>query len=352
MTGAVTRVSCDVDLDASGKQRGSVIVESTFGNNTSVVRVPIVVVARGHAPTLLLTGGIHGDEFEGPAALRELCDSLDPASVQGRVIIMPLLNPIALAAGTRTSPLDSQDMNRSFPGSDNGSVTDAIANWVTQQAIARADAVFDLHAGGRETVIIPSVMTHLLADPVQFRRALDAVAAFGAPAAIAIEELETRGMIDREVERQGKLFGCAELGGAAMLSPESLAIARHGVLNIMAHLGIINSSRAAATPGQRLLRAIEAARHVQAPLDGFFVPRAELGDPLAAGALVAELYDPSLDSTASALPIVTPHSGILYLRATGGPVRRGDVVAIIAEECRTRADWYGTESIAGRKGKS
>ena len=62
--------------------------------------------------------------------------AIDPAQVQGRIIIIPMLNPPAGQAGTRLSPVDGKNMNRSFPGERNGTLTSMIAHYVTNLPVA------------------------------------------------------------------------------------------------------------------------------------------------------------------------------------------------------------------------
>src|SRR4051794_27343226 len=83
----------------------------------SRLELPIVVLA-GSAPRprLVCVAGIHGDEPEGMLALMQLADELDPARINGELVLVPVANPPAFGAGTRTSPLDGIDLNRIFPG--------------------------------------------------------------------------------------------------------------------------------------------------------------------------------------------------------------------------------------------
>src|SRR5690606_40921595 len=120
-----------IDLDAQGVQHGFLRLpysrdDSAWGS----VMIPIAVIRNGSGPTALLTGGNHGDEYEGPLALYELARTLDPADVSGTVIILPALNYPAFRAGTRTSPIDKGNMNRSFPGRPDGMATEESAGYV------------------------------------------------------------------------------------------------------------------------------------------------------------------------------------------------------------------------------
>ncbi|TIY00335.1 MAG: N-alpha-acetyl diaminobutyric acid deacetylase DoeB, partial [Mesorhizobium sp.] len=106
-----------VDFDRDGVQHGFLRLpysrdDSAWGS----VMIPICVIRNGSGPSALLTGGNHGDEYEGPLALYDLARTLDPKHVSGTVIIVPAMNYPAFRAGTRTSPIDKGNLNRSFPG--------------------------------------------------------------------------------------------------------------------------------------------------------------------------------------------------------------------------------------------
>ena len=102
-----------VDFDRDGVQHGCLRLpysrdDSAWGS----IMIPMTVVKRGEGPTALLTGGNHGDEYEGPIALFELARVLTTAEVTGRVIIVPAMNYPAFRTGTRTSPIDGGNLNR------------------------------------------------------------------------------------------------------------------------------------------------------------------------------------------------------------------------------------------------
>lgn len=118
---ARSRIAGEIDFDRNGRQAG--YLRAPLSRNTSgwgIVEIPVVVIRNGTGPTVLLTGGVHGDEYEGPIALSELSRTLDPAEVQGRVVIMPAVNVPAVLADTRLSPFDNRGMNRSFPSNPRG----------------------------------------------------------------------------------------------------------------------------------------------------------------------------------------------------------------------------------------
>ncbi len=151
MHNSASLIASDIDYERTGLQTGTLRLpyshdRSAYGH----VPIPVAVLNAGPdtGPTVLLTGGNHGDEYEGPIALMKLMRRLPAMSIRGRLIVIPGLNFPAFANGTRTSPIDKGNLNRLFPGARNGSPTEMIAHYVETELLPRADVVIDLHAGG------------------------------------------------------------------------------------------------------------------------------------------------------------------------------------------------------------
>jgi N-alpha-acetyl-L-2,4-diaminobutyrate deacetylase len=302
------------------------------------IRLPVTVIRRGDGPMVVFTGGNHGDEFEGPTALLKLARELRPQDLaRGGAIIMPAINPPALAAGTRTSPLDGRNLNRVFPGKARGTPTERIAHAIASAVLPHAVALLDLHAGGVAAAIMPSIMVHKFAQPARMRATLAMMRAFRAPIGIVIKEYDTAGMIDTTAERMGLLFGCCELGGMGTTTPETVAVTETGIRNILKHFGIMRGRlETAAWQGRRSSGESEALsyRHyVKAGASGIFEPFVDLGERVAAGDAVGQIH--SLDRPARAPSIRRARvSGILYARHAFGLIKNGDTVAIVAKETR------------------
>lgn len=324
-----------IDLARPGK-RSSWIVLPVRGKPP--IRLPITVIRRGEGPMVLFTGGNHGDEFEGPTALYKLARGLRPEDlVRGGAIIMPAINPPALAAGTRVSPLDGKNLNRVFPGKSRGTPTERIAHTITAAVLPHVVALLDLHAGGCSSVIMPSIMVHKFAEPSRMRATLRMMRAFRAPMGIVIKEYDTAGMIDTTAEKLGVLFGCCELGGAGMLTPETVAVTETGIRNILKHFGIMRGAlETAAWRGRRSSGISEApsARHyVKASAAGIFEPFLDLGQRVVAGQVLGQIHNlasPGREPSTQRAPV----SGILFARHAFGLIRSRGTVAIIARESK------------------
>ena len=251
--------------------------------------IPITVAKNGDGPTALLTGANHGDEYEGPLALVELAANIDAAKLNGRVIIIPFMTMPAISAGTRTSPIDAGNMNRVFPGRPDGTVTDKIADYFQRTLLPMADIVLDFHSGGKTLDFLPFAASHVLEDKEQEARSSAARDAFNAPFALQMLEIDSAGMYDDAAEAMGKTFVTTELGGAGTSTPETVAIARKGVRNLLIHAGIMQGEMEMG-PSQHLLQDDDDCFHFS-PIGGMIEYTKNLGDPVIKGDVLARIWD-------------------------------------------------------------
>lgn len=330
-------ISATVDFDAQGVQHG--FLKLPISNDESAwgaVMIPVTVIANGEGPTALLTGGNHGDEYEGISALQKLSTSLKAEDVKGRVIIVPMMNTPAAQVGRRTSPMDGGNLNRSFPGDPDGSVTEKIADYFTREMVPMADVVLDLHSGGRTLDIIPFGASHVLDNPEQQRQALEGAKAFGAPYAMMMFELDAAALFDTVVENQGKIFIATELGGGGTSTPESLAITERGIDNVLIHFGL-KDGEVAMPETQVYLDMPDASCYVQSEHTGLLELTYALGDSIAKGDVIARVYDMTR-SGAEPIEYRAERDGILAARRFPAQVNMGDTIAVIAEVVETLGD--------------
>ncbi|MER9851739.1 succinylglutamate desuccinylase/aspartoacylase family protein [Mesorhizobium sp. M0106] len=133
------------DLDKPGTSKGHLIVPK--GADCEALSLPVFSLNKGEGSRLLITGGCHGDELEGPIVARRLIEWL-PLTHCGRAIVVPVLNPPAVQAGSRNTPVDGFNLNRVFPGRADGSVTERVADAISRLLLPMAETVFDLHSFG------------------------------------------------------------------------------------------------------------------------------------------------------------------------------------------------------------
>lgn len=325
-------ISATVDFDADGEQHGFLKLPYSRDDSAwGAVMVPVTVVKRGAGPTVLLTGGNHGDEYEGPVALSKLASELRVHDVHGRVIIVPFMNYPAFRAGTRTSPIDAGNLNRSFPGRPDGTVTEKIADYFQRCLLPLADYVLDIHAGGRTLDFVPFAAIHVLDDKEQQSRCEAAMNAFGAPYSMRLLELDSVGMFDTAVEEAGKVFVSTELGGGGTSTAESVAIADRGIRGFLQYAGVLEGAEPldSARRDTILLDMPDGSCYTTSEHDGLLEMCRDLGEEVVCGDVVARIHDvirtgvPPVDYRAG-------RSGIVAARHFPGLVKVGDTIAVVA----------------------
>jgi N-alpha-acetyl-L-2,4-diaminobutyrate deacetylase len=320
-----------VDLDRQGKQIGFLMIpHSPHDDAWGVTRVPLAVISNGTGPTVVLEGGNHGDEYEGPITICELIRDLDPGEIQGRLILMPANNVHAVVAGRRTSPVDGLNLNRTFPGDPRGTITQQIAAFVADHVLPRADAFLDLHSGGSSLNILPSAIIEPSGDPELRRQNIAAVQAFDAPLTVVISNLGEPRTAAAVACRVGVITVGTEMAGGGTVSPEALEICRRGVRNVLAHLGVLPPERAAPRKGDgRIFELRGPDAYVFATMDGIFEPFHANGRDVRAGEPAGRIH-------CTWDPIRTPETvyyradGILYARRQPGRVRPGNCCLVVA----------------------
>ena len=120
-----------IDIKSLGRQVG--VINIPFASTRSAyqnIPIPLVSIRGGKGSPVLLTGGIHGDEYEGQIALDNLIRILQPDELKSGVVIMPAANLPAAQTAARVSPLDGGNLNSVFPGRVDGGPTEQIAHFV------------------------------------------------------------------------------------------------------------------------------------------------------------------------------------------------------------------------------
>ena len=325
-----TTASAEIDFDREGKQIGFLNLPlSTHEDAWGVVPIPLAVIKNGKGATVILEGGNHGDEYEGPIALGELIRELDPGTIAGRLIIAPAINQPAAVAGRRTSPVDGLNLNRLFPGDHLGSTTSQIAAYMNDVLFPMADAFIDLHSGGSSSVMIPSAIIEPASDPKQLKRNIDAAVSFGAPMVVVISNRGDPRTATAAAARAGLTVVGAELAGGGTVSIGALALCRRGIRNVLAHLGVLPPTEA--RPSQErppMYEVVAPTAYVLANETGVFEPFHENGTAVRAGQPAGRIH--FLANPGRSPEILRYQSdGILYARRQPGQVRPGNVCLVV-----------------------
>ncbi|MCP4487393.1 MAG: N-alpha-acetyl diaminobutyric acid deacetylase DoeB [Gammaproteobacteria bacterium] len=336
MTLTEPKVSSTIDFFADGKHYGHLsIPHSRNDSGWGAVHLPIVSIRNGEGPTIVFTGGNHGDEYEGPIALMKLARSLHAEKIHGQVIVIPALNYPAVLAGSRVSPIDGVNMNRAFPGKRDGSVSSMIAHFVHQKILPLADAVMDIHSGGKTMMFSPFACYHQIPYTDVMQKARQATLAFAAPISLELVELDAEGMLDTAVEDMGKVFISCELGGGGTTTTQTVAIAETGVRNLLRHFGITQEQPQKledreAEPS-RLLHMPDSACYIISNDAGIYETLLDLNSTVSQGDAIGQIHFPQKPEQN---PVVyrAARDGSLIGRTHKALVESGDFLALIAAD--------------------
>ena len=329
-------VITSLDLDRPGKQQG--FLQVPYSHNLggwANVMIPITIVARGKGPTVLVLGGNHGDEYQGQIAIMKLARELTPEKVTGRIILVPSLNFPAARTATRLSPLDGMNMNRAFPGDEEGPVTSQIAHYLRTVLFPISDVVIDIHSGGRSMEFVPCSHMHLVPDRDQRAKMFDAMLAWGTEFCFIYADIAGTGLLPVEAENQGKLVVTTELGGGECIPASVHRIAQNGLRNVLIHVGALKGREQLRKAPAIITQATNREDYILAPESGIFEIALDLGAKVKKGQIVGWIHHLERPDRAPE-EIVAQSAGYLITMRAPCLTQQGDCVAVIARQVSER----------------
>lgn len=328
---AHTTIQPTVDFESKGVQVGHLnLPQSEHDDAWGVIPIPVAVIANGSGPTILLEGGNHGDEYEGPIALTELVRDLDPGRIEGRLIIVPAINWPAVTAARRTSPLDGKNMNRCFPGNALGTATDQIVAYVNDILFPMADGFVDLHSGGASLDILPSAILETAPDPEHTARNRAAAQAFGTRNVVAIDNRGDPRTATASAVRAGLTVVGTEMAGAGTVSMDALALCRAGVRNVLAHFGVLSGHAVPLRREPARNFTLGPGAHSLSPKHGIFEPLFALGEYVRVGTVVGRIHDLA-DMRTLPADLIAACDGIVFGHRHPGAVKPGGCCVVVAQ---------------------
>ncbi|MFO1061401.1 MAG: succinylglutamate desuccinylase/aspartoacylase family protein [Dongiaceae bacterium] len=316
-------IESEIDLDRPGKQLGYLrLPHSVHRSAYGWIPIPIASICGGAGPTVLLMAGNHGDEYEGQVVLSTLIRTLAPEDVNGQLIILPMANFPAAAAGLRTSPLDEGNLNRLFPGNPRGTPSAMIAHYIESQLVARVELLVDLHSGGSSLLYQPTALARWPGDRAGRETMRGLIEAFGLPNAVLYPADPEGPYSSSAASRRGIAALTTELGGGGTVDPAIRVLAEAGLRRALHRFGVLAAAPPPANLRPRLLE-IGPQHHVYSYDAGLFEPLAAPGDTVAAGQPAALVHRPETPGLAP-VEIAFEAGGIVLARRVPARVVRGD----------------------------
>lgn len=262
----------------------STIVNMNISRLPSRTKIDIpLYVFRGEqdGPVVLLIGGLHGDELNGIEIIRRLIFNKHIKTIKGSIIAIPILNMYGFLNLSRNTP-DGKDLNRSFPGSKNGSLASRIAYQVTRDILPVIDLGIDFHTGGASRSNIPQIRCDF-----DFPVNLELAKEF-APEVIVNSELVDKSL-RKVAQKMGKPILVYEGGESLRFDDKSIEYGVLGTRRLLKYLGMTEDNEE--FPEQTSI-VLEHNSWIRAKAAGLFKPTIKNGDRVKKGKVLGVITDP------------------------------------------------------------
>jgi predicted deacylase len=285
-----------------------------------------VLIARGRqsGPVIVVLGGVHGDEYEGMAAVREVYRTLDPWEMRGTFIGVPVCNPPAFAEKSRTSPIDGLNLARVFPGQADGTISQQIAHVLTTAILTHADFLIDLHSSG-SYMAMAHLIGYFKGEGEQARISREAALRFGIPLVWGHESVAP-GRSLSPVHERGIPWLYTECPSGGWLHEKYARSYADGVRNVMRYLAILPGTADPLSDFEEIIGEGDTDKSLTAPVAGFLRPLVELHAPVRRGQVLGVIEDLA---GATLAEITAPSSGMLILRRNTPSVVAGDLAFLL-----------------------
>ncbi|NEO28209.1 MAG: succinylglutamate desuccinylase/aspartoacylase family protein, partial [Kamptonema sp. SIO4C4] len=232
------------------------------------ISLPVTVIhGKEDGATLWLSAAIHGDEINGVEIIRQVVQQVQPKTLRGTIIAVPIVNIFGFLEQSRYLP-DRRDLNRCFPGSANGSLASRLAHLFMTEIVQRSTHGIDLHTASDHRTNLPQIRANL-EDGETFRCAR----AFGAP--IMMHSNIRDGSLREAAGKKGIPVLLYEGGEALRFDPEAIRVGMEGIFRVMTALDMCSPIAVSPPPSPRV---VSQSKWVRASRSGLLRLTVALGD--------------------------------------------------------------------------
>jgi uncharacterized protein len=301
-----------------GERKTIEIHISRLADHTEMSITAHVIRGKRDGPVLFVSAAVHGDEIIGVEVIRRLVGLRALNRLRGTLILVPIVNAYGFIALSRYLP-DRRDLNRSFPGSETGSLAAQLANKFMTEIVAPAQYGIDLHSAAVHRDNLPQIRADL-DDPE-----VNAMAtAFGA--SIMLNATLRDGSLRSCADDNGCKILLFEAGEALRFNEVAVRVGLTGIIGVLRHVGMLAASKKSARSKAAPIRS-DSSHWLRAPMGGVMRATKKLGDTVKKGETIAIVADP-LGFVEQA--VTARSSGIVIGRANLPVVNRGDALFHIA----------------------
>ena len=304
------------EIVAPGQLRRFELPVSRLATQT-LVSLPITVVNGVEpGPILWLSAAIHGDELNGVEIIAQILGRVNPKKLRGTIIAVSIVNVFGFIEQSRYLP-DRRDLNRSFPGSENGSLASQLAHLFMREIVDRSTHGIDLHTAAVHRINLPQVRANL-----EEKTTYNCAKAFGAP--LMMHSTTRDGSLRQAATKKNIPVLLYEAGEALRFDPLAIKVGVAGILGVMSHLEMYHDELAP-TIGESL-RA-KKSNWIRASCGGIFHLSVNLGEKVTKRQELGYITNAFGERR---VPVRTKVDGIVISHIQNPLVNQGDAIINIA----------------------
>lgn len=285
----------------------------------TALSMPVEVIrGRRPGPVLFVSAAVHGDEINGVEIIRRIVKSKSLRSLRGTLLAVPVVNVYGFLNQSRYLP-DRRDLNRCFPGSNEGSLAARLANLFMSEVVRHCTHGIDLHTAAIHRDNLPQIRADLSNSEVEAM-----AMAFEAP--VVVNSGLIAGSLRHAAQEKDVPIVVYEAGEALRFNELAIRAGVKGVLAVMRRIGMLTSRRKRRVNESFVARS---SSWVRAPQSGIFRMLVPMGTSVSKGDLLGMVAAP-YGRGDSETEVVASSSGIIIGRSNLPLVNEGEALFHIA----------------------
>lgn len=305
-----------------------IAVSDSLGNQSYL---PVSILkGKEEGPVFTMIAGVHGFEYPPIIATQALLQEINPKLLKGTLVIVPIAS-LGSFYGREPfrSAIDNVNLNNAFPGNNNGTVTNQIADIITQQIIPVSNVFLDIHGGDAPEDLLPFICYYRnerKPQQTQIAKELSDKSGFkyvvSYPYTISDEDPAKYAF--KQAVQNGKVGVSIESGRLGIVEEDAVALIKNGVYNMLKQLNMYEHST---TNAQEVIQ-LNTQKYISSKNKGIFYSPYKAGDTILKGQEVGHTSD---EFGTILEKYYAPISGIILYKLSTPPVNMDDTVMCISQ---------------------
>ena len=321
------------NLESKRGQKVSGVITAGYTTAQMPIDIPVnIVQGMDDGPVLAVSGAVHGAEVIGTLGIIKVLRELDPKTLRGTLIAVPVGNQSAFEFGDRVSKWDKGNLNRMGRGKKDGKLTERIAYHYYHEVVAKSDALIDIHSGNSESYVWYTIYESEVegSKPEVIEKSKKMASAFGLKEVMA--KSPWKGTFIEDAMRDGIPAITPEIGGGLDFfygGNKQMEACARGIYNVMKLMGMLDGE--IETESDEVTIWEGETEIINDSIGGIMLVERDYGDYLKKGDVYARFYNPFTGDELKT--VVAPADGYVIPSGARWPVvRPGRWLAILGSK--------------------